>query len=121
MNTLRTNSPIAITVEGEKEGAERIVRGYIPIYCSTCLSWWDRSSDAALLPYVYNSLMVPQFMASFLQLLLVSWNLLTQRSNHGFRGHSINGGGLGGMGISKTTPTQICAQSNNLAISSYFS
>ena len=62
MSTLRTSSPIATAVEGEKEGAERIVGGCIPIYCSTCLhvslSWWDRSGDAAL-PYIYNSFMVP--------------------------------------------------------------
>lgn len=31
MSTLRTSNPIAIAVEGEKEGTERIVGGCIPI------------------------------------------------------------------------------------------
>lgn len=66
MSTLRTSSPAATAVKGEKEGEEGIVEGCIPIYSSTCLHvclpWWEGSSAAALLPWI------PWFVRSFLQL-----------------------------------------------------
>lgn len=104
MRTLRTSSP---AVKEGKKGKKELLEAVFPftpaLVCMP-LPWWDGSSDAALPPWV------PWFVSSFLQLLQVCWKLPHQKNNCGFRGHSINGTGVGEMDISKTTLTQICVQ-----------
>lgn len=107
MRTLRTSSPAV--KEGKKEKKELLeaVFPFTPALVCMPLAWWDGSSDAALLPWV------PWFVSSFLQLLQVCWKLPHQRNNCGFRGHSINGTGVGEMGISKTTLT-LCPEKHRI-------